>query len=90
VASDLKTRVDWDDDFACDSALAWEGDDPETGTRHLEEIAFEVVDKQSAQVVTEKAQSGDRGPCGGRPGGVARLKPGGRPALVWGDVRIPG
>ncbi len=55
VASDLKTRVSHEDDFASDSALVKDGEDPATGTRHLEEIAFEVVDKQHPRVVTHKA-----------------------------------
>lgn len=55
VANDLKTRHDVDDDFATDSALVKDGTDPETGTRYLEEIAFEVVDKQSPSIVTKKA-----------------------------------
>ena len=54
VASDLKTRVSGDDDFASDSALVREGTDPETETRYLEEIAFEVVDKQDPKIITEK------------------------------------
>lgn len=54
VASDLKTRVSGDDDFASDSALVKEGTDPTTGTRYLEEVVFEVVDKQDPRVVTEK------------------------------------
>jgi hypothetical protein len=55
VATDLKTRHDVDDDFATDSALVKEGTDPESGTRYLEEIAFEVVDQQSPSIVTRKA-----------------------------------
>ncbi len=55
TASDLKTRVDDDDDFASDSALVKDDADPETGTRHLEEIAFEVVSEQNRGIVTEKA-----------------------------------
>ncbi len=55
IASDLKTRVSHDDDFASDSALVKDGIDSDSGARHLEEIAFEVIDKQSPQVVTRKA-----------------------------------
>ena len=55
VATDLKTRHAVDDEFASDTALVKEGTDPESGTRHLEEIAFEVVNKQSPRIVTEKA-----------------------------------
>jgi hypothetical protein len=55
VTTDLKTRHDVEDDFATDSALVKKGTDPQTGTRYLEEIAFEVVDKQSPSIVTRKA-----------------------------------
>ena len=55
TASDLKTRVDEEDDFASDSALVKEGTDPTTGRRYLEEFAFEVVHKQKESVVTKKA-----------------------------------
>lgn len=54
ITSDLKTRVDDEDDFASDSALVKNGIDPATGTRHLEEFAFEVIHKQDASVVTGK------------------------------------
>ncbi len=54
-ASDLKTRVAEDSDFASDSALVRDGIDPETGTRHLEEIAFEVVSQQNRGIATKKA-----------------------------------
>jgi len=55
VATDLKTRHDVEDDFATDTALVKEGTDPESGSRYLEEIAFEVVGEQSPRIVTEKA-----------------------------------
>lgn len=54
-ATDLLTRVDWDSDFASDACVYRSGADPQTGTRHLEEIAFEVVSEQNEGVVTEKA-----------------------------------
>lgn len=54
-ASDLLTRVDRDSDFASDACIYKDGIDPETGTRYLEEIAFEVVSKQKEGIVSEKA-----------------------------------
>src|SRR5262245_14886691 len=42
-AADLLTRVDADSDFASDACVYREEIDPQTGTRHLEEIVFEVV-----------------------------------------------
>jgi hypothetical protein len=55
TASDLLTRHDRDSDFASDTCVVKKGTDPETGRRHLEEIAFEVVSGQSERNVTEKA-----------------------------------
>ena len=51
---DLLTRHDVDSDFASDSAVVKEGIDPATGTRYLEEIAFEVVSEQNEQIVQAK------------------------------------
>ena len=56
TAADLITRFDEDSDFASDVAVFRSGIDPETGSRHLEEIAFEVVAEQSLGDVTEKAE----------------------------------
>jgi len=56
AAAELLTRVDEDSDFATDVCVRRDGVDPETGTRYLEEIAFEVVSEQDDQDVTEKAQ----------------------------------
>ena len=56
VATDLLTRFDELNDFASDTAVLKDGTDPATGTRHLEELAFEVVsEQQSEKVVTAKA-----------------------------------
>ncbi|MES1244572.1 MAG: hypothetical protein ABUT39_23400 [Acidobacteriota bacterium] len=55
AASDLLTRHDRSSDFATDACIYKEGIDPETGARHLEEIAFEVVSEQNESLVTEKA-----------------------------------
>jgi len=56
AAVDLLTRVDEESDFATDTCVQRDGVDPETGTRYLEEIAFEVVSKQNQKLVTEKAR----------------------------------
>jgi hypothetical protein len=54
-AADLLTRHDVDSDFASDACVFKEGIDPETGARHLEEIAFEVVSEQTEGKAREKA-----------------------------------
>lgn len=54
-ATDLLTRHDQDSDFATDLCIYKDGIDPETGARHLEEVAFEIVSEQSERLVTEKA-----------------------------------
>jgi hypothetical protein len=54
-AADLITRVDVDSDFASDACVYKDETDPQTGTRYLEEIAFEVVSEQNEGVVLEKA-----------------------------------
>lgn len=53
-AADLLTRVGEKSDFASDACIYQDGVDPSTGTRYLEEIAFEVVSEQSEREVTEK------------------------------------
>ncbi len=56
AATDLLTRFDKRNDFASDTAVLKDGTDPATGTRYLEELAFEVVsEQQSEKVVTRKA-----------------------------------
>ena len=55
AAVDLLTRHDEESDFARDTCVYKEGVDPETGTRYLEEIAFEVVSEQNEEYVSEKA-----------------------------------
>ena len=55
TAADLITRFDEESDFATDVAVFRNGIDPETGRRHLEEIAFEVVSQQTRGIVGEKA-----------------------------------
>ena len=54
-AADLITRVDAESDFASDACVYRSEIDPQTGTRHLEELAFEVVSEQDEGDVTEKA-----------------------------------
>jgi hypothetical protein len=54
-AVDLLTRQGEKSDFASDACVYKDGIDPSTGTRHLEEMAFEVVSEQSERDVTEKA-----------------------------------
>lgn len=56
TASDLLTRHEPDSDFATDTCVVREGIDPATGTRYLEDIAFEVVSEQDERDVTEKAR----------------------------------
>ena len=55
-ATDMLTRHDAESDFASDTSVRRIGSDPETGGRHLEEIAFEVVSEHGERNVTEKAQ----------------------------------
>jgi hypothetical protein len=55
AAADLLTRHDQSSDFATDVCIYKDGVDPDTGARHLEEIAFEIVSEQNERVVTEKA-----------------------------------
>jgi Putative restriction endonuclease len=54
-AADLLTRVDLKSDFASDACVYKDEIDPQTGSRYLEEIAFEVVSEQNEGDVTEKA-----------------------------------
>jgi hypothetical protein len=56
AASDLLTRVGPGSDFATDTCVRREGIDPATGTRYLEELAFEVVSEQSLRDITERAE----------------------------------
>lgn len=56
VATDLLTRFDVDYDFASDTAVLKQGIDPETGSRYLEELAFEVVSEQGRKIAVEKAE----------------------------------
>jgi hypothetical protein len=55
-SSELLTRAGAGSDFATDVCVRRQGTDPETGTRYLEELAFEVVNEQSLRDITEKAE----------------------------------
>jgi hypothetical protein len=55
-SSELLTRVAEGSDFATDVCVRKAGDDPRTGQRYLEELAFEVVNEQSARDIREKAE----------------------------------
>lgn len=56
-ATDLLTRASEDSDFATDTCVRRRGIDPATGTRWLEELAFEVVAEQSRRQVTLRAEA---------------------------------
>ncbi|HEX3528796.1 MAG TPA: hypothetical protein VH988_17180 [Thermoanaerobaculia bacterium] len=55
-STELLTRVGKHSDFASDACIRKAGNDPATGSRYLEEVAFEVVSTQSEGDVTEKAE----------------------------------
>jgi hypothetical protein len=55
-ASDMLTRTGEASDFATDTAVRKRGINPETGTRYLEELAFEVVSTQSMREMTMRAE----------------------------------
>src|SRR5690606_8353906 len=43
-------------DFATDVCVRKTGDDPETGARFLEELAFEIINEQSMRHITMRAE----------------------------------
>ncbi len=53
----MLTRVDRDNDRAADVSVFPAAPDPKTGTRQLEELAFEVCDSQRTVDVTKKARA---------------------------------
>jgi hypothetical protein len=62
VATDMLTRAGEGSDFATDTAVRKAGTDPTTGTRYLEELAFEVVSTQSLREIIMRAEDlTDRG-----------------------------
>ncbi|MEM9459075.1 MAG: hypothetical protein AAGF11_33160 [Myxococcota bacterium] len=56
VSTDLLTRAGPRSDFATDTCVRRSGIDPDTGSRYLEELAFEVVNEQSDKYMLERAQ----------------------------------
>jgi hypothetical protein len=56
ASTELLTRVDAGADFATDACIRKVGRDPETGSRYLEEISFEVKHKQSQADITARAR----------------------------------
>jgi len=55
-STDLLTRSSETSNFATDTCVRKQGKDPRTGTRYLEELAFEVVNEQSLRDMTERAE----------------------------------
>jgi hypothetical protein len=55
-STDLLTRVSPNSDFATDTCIRRAGIDPDTGSRYLEELAFEIVSTQSLHDITERAE----------------------------------
>ncbi|MEM9463115.1 MAG: hypothetical protein AAGF11_53730 [Myxococcota bacterium] len=64
VSTDLLTRAGPRSDFATDTCVRRSGINPDTGSRYLEELAFEVVNEQSDKYMLERAQ--DLTACGVR------------------------
>jgi hypothetical protein len=56
ASTDLITRVSHESDFATDTCIRKAGEDPETGSRHLEQLAFEVVNEQPLKKITARAE----------------------------------
>ena len=56
ASTELLTRVDGGSDFATDACVRKAGRDPATGTRYLEELAFEVKHTQRTADLTERAR----------------------------------
>ncbi len=57
VATELLTRSAAESDFATDVCIRKRGIDPETGSRYLEELSFEIVNEQSMSDVVSKARN---------------------------------
>ena len=55
-STELLTRPAMGSDFATDTCIRRKGHDPATGTRYLEELAFEVVNEQSPRDIRDKAE----------------------------------
>lgn len=56
TATELLTNVLEGSDFAMDVCVRKDGIDPETGSRYLEELGFEVINEQKKRDITEKAE----------------------------------
>jgi hypothetical protein len=56
ASTDLLTHAGPESDFATDTCIRRSGIDPRTGSRYLEELAFEVVNTQSLAHMRERAQ----------------------------------
>jgi hypothetical protein len=56
TGSDLLTRVTQGSDFATDGSVRRSGKDPQTGTRYLEELSFEVINEQSDAKAKRKVE----------------------------------
>jgi hypothetical protein len=54
--TELLTRAAVGSDFGTDVCVCREGTDPETGSRYLEEISFEVINEQRIGDITDKAE----------------------------------
>ena len=59
-STDLLTHVLHGSDFASDTCIRRSGNDPTTGSRYLEELAFEVVHEQPLKKVNERAEDWSR------------------------------
>jgi hypothetical protein len=55
-STDLLTHADEGSDFATDLSIRRSGIDPRTGSRYLEELAFEVVNEQSMPFMIARAR----------------------------------
>ncbi|MGK3995373.1 hypothetical protein [Sorangium sp. So ce1024] len=56
ASTDMLTRTDDGSDFATDTSIRKEGNDPATGARYLEEVVFEVVHRQPLRDLIERAE----------------------------------
>ncbi|MEM9455852.1 MAG: hypothetical protein AAGF11_16850 [Myxococcota bacterium] len=64
ASTDLLTRAGLRSDFATDTCIRRAGIDPRSGSRYLEELAFEIVNEQSRRSMLERAE--DLTACGVR------------------------
>jgi hypothetical protein len=55
-STDLKTRVSKKHEYASDTCVRKAGIDPKTGSRYLEQLVFEVVNKRSAKETKARAK----------------------------------